>query len=101
MPQRGLDVMAVGLERFQEALLAELDLTADGGAVFKAVVGRSMAPKKTFFARRLTETAKQRGFATAEVQISETETPLHRLETVYRRITESLLHRGNRPQCIP
>ncbi|MGO1686442.1 MAG: BREX system ATP-binding protein BrxD, partial [Brachybacterium sp.] len=30
------------------------------------------------------------GFATAEVQISETETPLHKLETVYRRITESL-----------
>ena len=26
----------------------------------------------------------------AEVQISETQTPLHRLETVYRRITESL-----------
>lgn len=89
VPQRGLDVMAVGLERFQEALLAELDVTADGGAVFKAVRGEYGAGK-TFFARWLTETAKQRGFATAEVQISETETPLHRLETVYRRITESL-----------
>ena len=30
------------------------------------------------------------GFATAEVQISETETPLHRLETVYRRLIERL-----------
>lgn len=89
VPQRGLDVMAVGLDRFQEALLAELDVTADGGAVFKAVRGEYGAGK-TFFARWLTETAKQRGFATAEVQISETETPLHRLETVYRRITESL-----------
>ncbi|MGX1932287.1 BREX system ATP-binding protein BrxD [Microbacterium resistens] len=89
VPQRGLDVMAVGLERFQESLLAELDVTADGGAVFKAVRGEYGAGK-TFFARWLTETAKQRGFATAEVQISETETPLHRLETVYRRITESL-----------
>ncbi len=29
-------------------------------------------------------------FAAAEIQISETETPLHRLETVYRRLTESL-----------
>jgi len=89
VPQRGLDVMAVGLERFQESLLAELDVTADGGAVFKAVRGEYGAGK-TFFARWLTETAKQRGFAAAEVQISETETPLHRLETVYRRITESL-----------
>ena len=30
------------------------------------------------------------GFATTEVQISETETPLHRLETVYRRLNERL-----------
>ena len=29
-------------------------------------------------------------FATAEVQISETETPLHKLETVYRRMLESM-----------
>ena len=34
--------------------------------------------------------AKRMGFATAEVQVSETETPLHRLETVYRRIIERL-----------
>ena len=30
------------------------------------------------------------GFASTEVQISETETPLHRLETVYRRLNERL-----------
>ena len=36
------------------------------------------------------EDAKKKGFATAEVQISETETPLHRLETVYRRAMEQL-----------
>ena len=45
---------------------------------------------KTFFTRHLAERALRLGWATAEVQISETETPLHRLETVYRRITESL-----------
>ena len=33
---------------------------------------------------------KRKGFAAAEVQISETETPLHRLETVYRRAMEQL-----------
>lgn len=89
VPQRGLDVMAVGLDRFGEALTAELDVVADGGAVFKAVRGE-YGSGKTFFARWLTETAKQRGFATAEIQISETETPLHRLETIYRRVTENL-----------
>ena len=31
-----------------------------------------------------------RKFATAEVQISESETPLHKLETVYRRLTERI-----------
>src|SRR5262249_14802109 len=30
------------------------------------------------------------GFATSEVQVSETETPLHRMETVYRRLIERL-----------
>ena len=89
VPQRGLDVMAVGLDRFQAAINDELESVAAGGANFKAVRGEYGAGK-TFFARWLTETAKQRGFATAEVQISETETPLHRLESVYRRITESL-----------
>ena len=43
-----------------------------------------------FFGRWVQESAKRKGFATAEVQISETETPLHRLETVYRRLCERL-----------
>lgn len=89
VPESGLDLLAVGLERFRDALDAELDVVADGGAVFKAVRGEYGAGK-TFFTRHLAERALRRGFAAAEVQISETETPLHRLETVYRRITESL-----------
>ena len=89
VPQRGLDVMAVGLDRFQATIDEELNTVAGNGGVFKAVRGE-YGSGKTFFARWLTETAKQRGFATAEVQISETETPLHKLETIYRRITENL-----------
>src|SRR5207302_2811056 len=45
---------------------------------------------KTFFARWLADRARKLGFATSEVQVSETETPLHRLETVYRRMMEHL-----------
>lgn len=89
VPQQGLDVMAVGLGRFETAIDAELDAVAGGGGQFKAVRGE-YGSGKTFFARWLIERAKRRGFAAAEVQVSETETPLHRLETVYRRITESL-----------
>lgn len=89
VPANGLDQLAVGLEPFQEALHDELDTVAGGGSVVKAVRGE-YGTGKTFFARHLTENALRRGFAAAEVQISETETPLHKLETVYRRITESL-----------
>lgn len=89
VPESGLDLLAVGLERFSASLDTELDTVADGGAVFKAVRGEYGAGK-TFFTRHLAERALRRGFASAEVQISETETPLHRLETVYRRTTESL-----------
>ena len=89
VPSEGLDQLAVGLDHFAEALSTELDQVCNGSAVVKAVRGE-YGSGKTFFTRHLAETALRRGFATAEVQISETETPLHKLETVYRRITESL-----------
>ena len=89
VPANGLDILAVGLERFHQSVEEELDSVAGGGAVVKAVRGE-YGTGKTFYTRHLAEKAMRRGFASAEVQISETETPLHKLETVYRRITESL-----------
>jgi BREX system ATP-binding protein BrxC/D len=89
VPQSGLDAFAVGLDRFVTALDDELGTARRGGGVFKAVRG-DYGSGKTFFARWLQERAKRAGFATAEVQISETETPLHKLETVYRRLMERL-----------
>ncbi len=89
VPQRSLDAFAVGLDRFERALDEDLAAVTRGGAVFKAVRGE-YGSGKTFFARWLQERAMARGFAVAEVQVSETETPLHRLETVYRRLTERL-----------
>jgi hypothetical protein len=89
VPDSSLDVLAVGLDPFEAALDAELAAVERGTGAFKAVRGE-YGSGKTFFARWLQERAKKRGFATAEVQISETETPLHRLETVYRRLNERL-----------
>jgi hypothetical protein len=89
VPKSSLDAFAVGLERFESALDEELQKVASGGSVFKAVRGE-YGCGKTFFARWLVERAKKLGFATSEVQVSETETPLHRLETVYRRLNERL-----------
>ncbi|MFI6131904.1 BREX system ATP-binding protein BrxD [Micromonospora sp. NPDC051141] len=89
VPANGLDALAVGLDRFTSALDEDLDRVAGAGSVFKAVRGEYGAGK-TFFTRWLGERAKRRGFAVAEVQISELETPLHRMETVYRRLVEQL-----------
>ncbi len=89
VPARGLDVMAVGLDRFATAIDEELAKVAAGGSVFKAVRGE-WGSGKTFASRWIAERARRKGFATSELQISETETPLHHLQTVYRRLVERL-----------
>lgn len=89
VPQAGLDAFAVGLDRFRQMLDHDLDAVRQGRGGFKAVRGE-YGSGKTFFARWVQEQARAQGFATAEVQISETETPLHRLETVYRRLVERI-----------
>lgn len=89
VPESGLDLFAVGLDRLAGTFDDELAACARGGAEFKAVRGE-YGSGKTFLARWVAERAKAAGMAVAEVQISETETPLHRLETVYRRLCERL-----------
>lgn len=89
VPRRGLEVFAVGLDRFEKAIDEELHSAKLGNGVFKAVRGE-YGTGKTFFSRWLEHRAREQGFATALVQISETDTPLYRMETVYRRALESL-----------
>ena len=99
VPQVGLDLLAVGLDRFAGALDDDLGTVARGGAAFHAVRGE-YGSGKTFFARWLGDQAKRRGLAVSEIQISETETPLHRLETVYRRLTERLTTATHQPSAL-
>lgn len=89
VPRRGLDRFAVGTDRFEKVLNEELQRVAAGGAVFKAIRG-DYGCGKSFTARWFQQQALDAGFAVAEVQISENDTPLHRLETVYRRAMEGL-----------
>ncbi len=89
VPREGLAHLAVGLDRFAETTNEDLNRMSTGGSAFKAVRGE-YGCGKTFFTRWLQEQARLKHFATAEVQISETETPLHKLETVYRRMIERL-----------
>ncbi|MDX2644328.1 BREX system ATP-binding protein BrxD [Streptomyces sp. PA03-1a] len=99
VPESGLGLLATGLDRFEAAIDAELDTVATGGSVFKAVRGE-YGSGKTFFTRWLGERAKRRNFAVAEIQISENETPLHKLETVYRRLTERLTTSSFPPSAL-
>jgi hypothetical protein len=89
VPRRGLELFAVGLERFEKAIDEDLESVAAGKGRFKAVRGE-YGTGKTFFARWLEHRALDKGFATTLVQISETDTPLYRMETVYRRAIEAL-----------
>ncbi|MGW8885245.1 BREX system ATP-binding protein BrxD [Streptomyces sp. NPDC055749] len=99
VPQSGLDLFAVGLDYFSGALNDDIATVARGGSAFHAIRGE-YGSGKTFFARWLAERAKRAGLATTEVQISETETPLHRLETVYRRLTERLTTATHQPSAL-
>lgn len=89
VPSAGLDALAVGIDALAPVFDEELKAVATGKAGFKAVRGE-YGSGKTFFGRWLQERARSKAFATSEVQINETETPLHRLETVYRRLVEQL-----------
>lgn len=89
VPRRGIEALATGLDRFARPLDDELAMAASGSGVFKAVRGE-YGSGKTFFVRWLQHRAQTAGFATSEVQINETETPLHRTEAVYRRAMENL-----------
>lgn len=89
VPQDGLDLLAVGLNRFEPTVDDDLRKVREGASAFKAIRG-DYGCGKTFFSRWIQQRARKLQFATTEVQISETETPLHKLETVYRRMLERL-----------
>ncbi len=99
VPDSGLDLLAVGLDRLGPAFDAELAACRGGGGAFTAIRGE-YGSGKTFAARWLGERAKSAGMAVSEVQISETETPLHRLETVYRRLCERLATAADPPSAF-
>lgn len=89
VPARGLDLLAVGLDRIGPTIDEEINRAAAGGGVFKCIRGE-WGSGKTFASRWIADRARRSGFVTSEIQISETETPLHHLQTVYRRLVERL-----------
>jgi hypothetical protein len=100
VPAEGLDVLAVGLDRFQDVLSDDLDRVRQGKGVFKAVRGE-YGTGKTFFSRWFQERARKQGFVTTEVQVSEADTRLHKMQTVYRAAMQRLRTDNFRPTALP
>ncbi|MCG8417458.1 MAG: BREX system ATP-binding protein BrxD [Proteobacteria bacterium] len=99
VPRRGLEQFATGLDALMDAVHQELDFVAGGKGLSKWIRGE-YGTGKTFAARYLCARARQRRFASAEVQISINDTPLHHLETVYRRLIERLETAADGPNAF-
>src|SRR5688572_28118784 len=99
VPRRGLHHLATGMEALIRAVEQELDFVATGKGTAKWLRGE-YGSGKTFATRLLCARARDRGFATSEVQISINDTPLHHLETVYRRLIEKLETSADGPKAF-
>src|SRR4051812_40638014 len=99
VPAHGLDHFATGLDTLADAVNQELDFVATGKGLSKWLRGE-YGTGKTFAARYLCTKARQRRFATSEVQISINDTPLHHLEAVYRRLIERLETAADGPNAF-
>lgn len=99
VPSVGLEHFATGLDTLVSAVNEELDFVGSGKGTSKWIRGE-YGTGKTFAARYLSAKARQRKFATSEVQISINDTPLHHLETVYRRLIERLETAADGPNAF-
>lgn len=91
VPRTGLEHFATGLDRLLPVIEAELHEVADGSGRGRSKwVRGEYGSGKTFATRLICARAREHRFATTEVQISINDTPLHHLETVYRRMMERL-----------
>ena len=99
VPRQGLEHFATGLDALVDAVNQELDFVSSGKGLSKWVRGE-YGTGKTFATRFLCARARERQFATAEVQISINDTPLHHLETVYRRLIERLETAADGPNAF-
>src|SRR5687768_15326863 len=99
VPNKGLEHFATGIDALIQAVNQELDFVSGGKGLSKWIRGE-YGTGKTFAARYVCARARERRFATSEVQISVNDTPLHHLETVYRRLIEKLETSADGPNAF-
>ncbi len=85
VPSEGLEHLAVGVEAQATALREQRELAARGRSALKLIRG-GYGSGKTFLTSLAAAQALQEGFVVSRVIVSARETPLHKLESVYRRL---------------
>ena len=89
VPERGIDTFAVGIEKQRGELHRQLELAGGGEGTIKFLRG-GYGCGKTFMARLALLDAKERGFATSFVVVSDNDLKFHRFDDVYRKVMTEL-----------
>jgi len=89
VPDCGLDVFAVGIERQRAEIGRLLDMAEAGDGVFKCLRG-GYGCGKTFMARLAILDAQSRGFATSFVVVSDNDLRFHNFDEVYQKVVGEL-----------
>ncbi len=89
VPERGLETFAVGIEKPRAEIHRQLTLAEDGEGVFKFLRG-GYGCGKTFLSRLALLDARDRGFATSFVVVSDNDLHFHKFDDVYRKVVQEL-----------
>ena len=89
VPERGLEMFAVGIEQKRAEIHRLLKMAEDGEGVFKFLRG-GYGCGKTFMARLALIEAQARGFATSFVVVSDNDLHFDQFDDVYRKVVQAL-----------
>ncbi|MEO0158169.1 MAG: BREX system ATP-binding domain-containing protein [candidate division WOR-3 bacterium] len=92
-PEYGFQFFTAGLDEYLNPIKDEYlsSFIKDGGCSFKMIVG-TYGGGKTHFLYCVRELAWKQNFAVSYVRLSPTETPFHKLDSVYRSIVSNLTY---------
>jgi hypothetical protein len=89
VPERGLKIFAVGIDRQRTEIHRQLKLAADSEGVFKFLRG-GYGCGKTFMSRLAILDAQAQGFATSFVVVSDNDLQFYKFDDVYRKVVQEL-----------
>jgi hypothetical protein len=89
VPERSLEVFAVGIDRQRTEIGRQLKLAAEGEGVFKFLRG-GYGCGKTFMSRLALLDAQTQGFATSFVVVSDNDLHFYKFDDVYRKVVQEL-----------